>query len=40
MQELRRRSFKPWCRKTPWRRKGPHTPVLLPGKNSMDRGAL
>ena len=28
----------PWVWKIPWRRKWQPTPVLLPGKNSMDRG--
>ena len=25
--------FDPWISKIPWRRKWPHTPVLLPGKS-------
>ena len=30
--------FHPWVEKIPWRRKWQHTPVLLPGENSLDRG--
>ena len=35
-QEIR---FDPWVRKIPWRRKWLPTPIFLPGKKSMDRGA-
>ena len=31
--------FNPWVRKIPWRRKWQPTPVFLPGKSHMDRGA-
>ena len=29
----------PWVRKIPWRRTCQPTPVFLPGKSHMDRGA-
>ena len=36
-RKCKRRSFDPWVKKIPWRRKWQPTPVLLPGE-SMDRG--
>ena len=35
----RKRGFDPWFRKIPWKRKWQPTPVFLPEKNPMDRGA-
>ena len=35
-----RHGFDPWVGKIPWRRKGQPTPVFLPGKSHIDRGAL
>ena len=35
----KRFGFNPWVRKIPWRRKWQPTPVFLPGKSHMDRGA-
>ena len=33
----KRRGFKPWVRKMPWRRKWQSTPVLLPGESHAQR---
>ena len=38
--QCKRRGFHPWVWKMPWRRKGQPTPVFLPGKSHVDRGAL
>ena len=35
----KRLGFDPWVQKIPWRRAWQPTPVFLPGKNPMDRGA-
>ena len=35
----RRHGLDSWVGKVPWRRKWQSTPVFLPGKNPMDRGA-
>ena len=35
----KRCGFNLWVRKIPWRRKCQPTPVFLPGKSHMDRGA-
>ena len=37
-RRCKRRRFKPWVRKIPWRREWQPTPVFLPGE-SMDRGS-
>ena len=39
MQETQKTQFDPWVRKSPWRRKWQPTPIFLPEKNPMDRGA-
>ena len=35
--QCRRHGFSPWVGKIPWRRKGPPTPVFLPGKSHGQR---
>ena len=37
--QRRRCGLDPWVRKIPWRRKWQPTPVFLPGKTPMERGA-
>jgi len=32
--------FDPWVRKTPWRRKGQPTPVVLPGESHGGRSLV
>ena len=38
--QCRRRKFKPWVRKIPWRRRWPPIPVLLPGKSPGQRSLV
>ena len=38
--QFRRRRFKPWVGKIPWRRKWQPTPVFLPGKSCGQRSLV